>query len=217
MLFFGDANNPSNGFCEAMRGERRVFANWRVSRRVRLAEFERTCEFLRGPQQTAPAAFCRTQRPDVAGVELRGERAREAKLTKVFLQNKHEHPLRQEPARQAFYACMSRAEPVEFATNCANKEDGAPVALEMPSAVGAVPKIAFDRFAVALASSLPAEIFASRDAALELPPSACLPRWCLGPGLSDEHELRALMFPIADIAFPQGKSPVFPSQLSAFK
>jgi hypothetical protein len=91
------------------------------------------------------------------------------------------------------------------------------VAFALAEAVGEVPIIAFDRFAVALASSLPAQIFASRDAALELSPSACLPRWCLGAGLSDEHELRALMFPIVDIAFPQGKSPVFPSQLSAFK
>ena len=122
-----------------------------------------------------------------------------------------------EPARQRFYACRSRAEPVEFASNCANNEDGAPVALELAEAVVEMPRIAFDRFAVALASSLPAEIFASRDAALELSPSACLPRWCFGDGLIDEHELRVLMFPIADISFPQGKSPVFPSQLSAFK
>ena len=91
------------------------------------------------------------------------------------------------------------------------------MALELAEAVGEVPKVAFDRFAVALASSLPAEIFASRDAALELSPSAYLPRWCFGDGLIDEQELRAPMFPIADISFPQGKSPVFPSQLSAFK
>ena len=28
-----------------------------------------------------------------------------------------------EPARQTFYACRSRAEPVEFANNCVNNED----------------------------------------------------------------------------------------------
>ena len=83
------------------------------------------------------------------------------------------------------------------------------MALELAEAVSEVPKIAFDRFAVALASSLPAEIFANRDAALELSPSACLPRWCLGDGLSDEHELRALMFPIADIAFLEVNRPFF--------
>ena len=66
------------------------------------------------------------------------------------------------------------------------------MALELAEAVGEVPKVAFDGFAVALASSLPAEIFASRDAALELLPSACLPRWCFGDGLIDEQELRAL-------------------------